>query len=163
VANDSDNPQEPWYLGPRAELLARLYLTRRDDLLIWPNFPDRGQDLLVEILRDGQRTGRLFAIRVQAALSREVSEPPVLSLSAPQSGIYRDLPYPAIVLLFTVDNDAGFFRWLKAPAPGTPGALTLLEDEGALTPFTNETLAGIIEDVSRWYDARAAAALTTTA
>jgi hypothetical protein len=48
-----------WYIDERAEQLAIVYLTRRDDLaVIHPPGDATGLDYLVQIQADGQRTTR---------------------------------------------------------------------------------------------------------
>ncbi|PHM05937.1 hypothetical protein [Nostoc sp. 'Peltigera malacea cyanobiont' DB3992] len=43
----------PWYIVRRAESLAVVYLTRRDDLIISQPTPNQGLDFLITITKDG--------------------------------------------------------------------------------------------------------------
>lgn len=53
------NPQ-PWFVEERADHLALMHLTRRDDLRVVRQHHGSGMDLLVTILNGGLFSGRQF-------------------------------------------------------------------------------------------------------
>ncbi|MCB9077452.1 MAG: DUF4365 domain-containing protein [Anaerolineaceae bacterium] len=60
---------QAWYITERAEQLAFIYLSRRDDLVITKQNDDYGIDFLVSIVEAGKYTGRVFGVQIKAGLS----------------------------------------------------------------------------------------------
>ena len=60
---------QPWYIGERAEALARVYLTRRPDLLVKQEEADYGVDYIVEITKNNRPTRRIFGVLVKARIA----------------------------------------------------------------------------------------------
>jgi hypothetical protein len=56
-----------WYLDTRAEYLAIIHLSRRDDLVITkqPDAEEHGFDMLVSICQNQKPTGRVFGIQLK--------------------------------------------------------------------------------------------------
>ncbi len=109
---------EPWFIGERAEALATMYLTRRQDLDVLP-LPARarGDDLWVR-LRDADHPNAHFLVEVKGILlSHPRSRQPVRE-QFPVRYTRRDLgdrDVPVCLFLFTVDDEQGYYRWLYEP------------------------------------------------
>lgn len=138
----------PWYVEERAEHLAVVYLTRRDDLVVRSAPEGERPDFLVTITGGGHNW-RVFGVDLQARLSKlaPASEP---DLSDADRQLFRDVPFPVIQLVFEVDRDEGRFRWIKEPE----GVALRLSGAGPLRPFDRETLDEVVNVVSEWYDRR---------
>ena len=63
--------EQPWYIGLRSEALAIVYLTRRDDLIVsQPQAQGAGGlDIIVTITKDGNSSGRMFGVELNATAS----------------------------------------------------------------------------------------------
>ncbi len=145
---------QPWYLTKRAEALAVVHLTRRDDLRVGRNVFDHGPDLLVSVVRDGAMTGRQFGVSLKARVTG--ARPPRVERASLQRERerYRDVPFPVCLFMFFMEDDAGFFRWIVEPT--MHGGEARLERGTRLSfePLTTEALGRIVDDVNAWYDAR---------
>src|SRR5688500_17840486 len=104
-----------WYIEERAIQLAIVYLTRRDDLLIYnmSNMPDNSFDLLVRIKGNSQPKNRVFGVEVKGKR--------LLQATKSSEEFAFDIQYtkkellvyiPVCVFLFNMTNDEGFYRWL---------------------------------------------------
>ncbi len=92
-----------WYIDQRAEQLAFIYLSRRDDLVITAQNDDYGIDFLVSIVENGKYTGRMFGVQVKARLALEATQKNTLSansfkLNISESPIPQDIPCQPIAL-----------------------------------------------------------------
>lgn len=146
--------RQPWYLTKRAEALAVVHLTRRDDLRVERNVFDYGPELLVSILRDGEMTGRQFGVSLKGRVSG--ARPPRVDKASLKSERerYRDVPFPVCLFIFLMEDDSGFYRWIVEPSvhDGEPRL-----DRGTRLSFealTVDALNRIVDDVNDWYDAR---------
>ena len=99
------------FIKERARLLAFVVLTRRDDdVVVDQGDPRSAFDYLVFLSSDGTPTGRVFAVTVEG---RDVGQS-VLPLSQDPAGV-EDAPFPVCVFLFMMEDDRGYYRWLKEP------------------------------------------------
>lgn len=152
------NRPEPWFLAQRAELLAIVTLTRVPGLTVQRQTMDHGVDLLAFI--PGERWGRVFGVEVKAGTKRDayitgdgkIRDVIVKNLDR----LAGDSPFPVGVLFFDMSDDSGYFGWLLAPSTTESGEPRL---ERHLTVPVNEVsdeyLHKIVQDVTRWYEARA--------
>jgi len=106
------------FINERAERLAIVYLTRRQDLMIERMTADYGLDFLVTILRDKMSTGRIFGVQVKgrdkAFQDRQQAEK---LHSNEKTRLYlQDVPFPVCLFLFTMEDDKGYYQWLKFPS-----------------------------------------------
>lgn len=161
-------------LEQRAVLLATVALTRHPDVLVNRNPTDRGPDLEVEIAPGGKSLGRMFGVELKAVISqqrigRTVDSDRVRLASPLRSGIkqfqarYRDLPYPLLFIVFTMDSDRGYFGWLREPQvrDGSPTlANSVVEYASEWHDHTHESVVAAITD---WYDARRSSPLEGSA
>ena len=146
---------QPWYLEERAEALAILYLTRREDLLVRRQRAEDGIDLLVEIRRGGQSSGRLFGLLLEAQVSamNENAHQKGQPLEDKLSERAERFPFPVCMFFFTMSNDEGYFQWVSEPfitEEGQPKLRTNTTDP--LKKFTSEAFDHLIHRVNRWYD-----------
>ncbi|MEH2168711.1 MAG: DUF4365 domain-containing protein [Nostoc sp.] len=110
----------PWYIGRRAESLAVVYLTRRDDLVISQPTPNQGLDFLITITKNGVFTGRLFGIEVKAtdSTSSLSKHNDILKLDKERLNRlekFKDLPFPVCLFFFILENDRGYYKWILEP------------------------------------------------
>lgn len=153
---------QPWYLRQRAESLAIMYLTRRQDLIVarHESDSDAGLDLLVTIGRDGGSSGRIFGVTVKAAVSshnphRNGGHTEIESTNG-ASSYHQDIPFPVLLFFFTMKDDQGYFRWIKEPVPDRKaGASLLMATSSALMPLTDAAIESIVVEVDAWYDRQA--------
>lgn len=150
------------YTDERAELLAKLILTRRKDLQL-VSFEDR-QDLGIDmIIRMSNPQGAEELVAPYfAAQIMGVSDPLENEEAATKyaSRNWKRRPAkslwlcPILVMLFTVEGDVGYYSWLMEPDVGK-------EDEPSLTrvsspsmrKLNNKAVDEIIERVREWFEA----------
>jgi hypothetical protein len=141
--------QKLWYLDTRAEYLAIVNLSRRDDLVITkqPEAENYGFDFLVSICQNQKPTGRIFGIQIKAVMSLELfyknSNPNEIQLNL-TTFQPTDIPFPLYLLIFTMENDEGYYQWVNQPFPHPKDNL--------FKTLTRATLDNIIEEVNLWYD-----------
>ena len=152
---------ESWYLGERAEQLAIVYLSRREDLVITRQSAgsDDGINLLVSLLTTGANTGRVFGVEVKALRSNRqihpASQPDVVRINLSKVRVPRDIPFPLCLFVFIMETDEGYYRWVKKPVYGLSRKSQLrLNDENTFRKLSTEAVNEIVLDVQSWYDSR---------
>jgi hypothetical protein len=131
------------FIGYRAEQLAIIRLTDRDDLHMKQMNADYGLDFLVSILRKGKDVGQLFGVQVKGVMSKEKL------MSTPHNNTsVANLPFPVLLLVFTMETDEAFWAWLKFPGEKPKRAATELK------PFGDAELGQIVDQVVDWYASR---------
>lgn len=152
---------EAWYLGERAEQLAIVYLSRRDDLVITKqkSGSDDGIDLLVNLLKTGTNTGRVFGVQVKALMSNRQIQPvsprEAVRINLNKVRVPRDIPFPLCLFVFIMETDEGYYRWVKQPVYGlSKKPQLLLNDENTFRKLSTEAVNEIVLDVQGWYDCR---------
>jgi hypothetical protein len=152
--------EQPWYISFRAEALAIVCLTDRDDLLVSQQQKDKdtGLDLLVKITKDGNYTGRIFGVEVKATVSSSelIEHDDMFKLKNQEYNKlknFRDLPFPVCLFFFTLDNDKGYYRWILEPIikEGNNVALKFNENQ-ELKNLNDQEIDNIIAMVNNWYD-----------
>ncbi len=147
-----------WYIAQRAEQLAFIYLSRRDDLVITEQNDDYGIDFLVSIVENGKYTGRMFGVQVKARLALEATQKNTLSansfkLDISESPIPEDIPFPLCLFAFAMKNDEGYYRWLKEPRFNSAGKSELvLNKVSEFKKLTKAELNNIVSQVNLWYE-----------
>lgn len=140
----------------RAEALATVYLTRRDDLVVNRVVSPAGAaDFLVELTPEGESTGRVFGVRVRA-FEHAVHGPD--ELKVPLSGAaaaVSDAPMPYCAFVFTMQDDRGYFSWLKEPAttPRSGPGLKAVR-EARWSKLDDGGMDRLVARVNAWYDAQ---------
>ena len=147
------NPQ-PWFVEERAEHLAMMHLTRRDDLRVVRRDDPPGMDLLVTILTDGLFSGRQFGVVLKARMGGQKAPRVDSRLIAREQVHFKDVPFPVCMFFFSLDSDLGYYRWVVEPS-GDSGTATLdLPGQMLLEALTPVSLGTIVDRVNAWYDAR---------
>ncbi len=144
-----------YFIDKRAEDLAVMHMTRHPELRI-ERCPDgMGLDILVTIVRDRHSTGRLFGLKVRGQ-DRSIATLKELTIASPIPDLenLNDFPFPICELLFTMEDDRGYLRWLKSP---TRQNLRLLSDQ-SWTVLDQTQLDEMVISVSHWYDEKSRSA-----
>jgi hypothetical protein len=150
-----------WYIEARAEQLAILYLSRRDDLKITKSYANCGPDFLVSVCKDHELTGRVFGVQIKGIMSLKpisqgLSDGNEIKLNIGKTLVLKDIPFPLCLFAFAMDNDEGYVRWIKEPVVNPEGRPTLLFNKAYLfKKLTKEELDHIVEQVNLWYEKRA--------
>ena len=141
-----------YFIGERAEQLAMVYLTRSKNLVFERMKADYGLDLLVTVLQDHLPTGRVFGVQIKGRdrAFKDVQQEASLTLSQKESYSVQDLPFPVCILIFSMENDKGYYRWLKYP--GESGKRFRSSEQNQWRSLDEYPVEQIIEDVNAWYD-----------
>jgi hypothetical protein len=146
--------QEAWYLGLRAEALAIVYLTRREDLIVSKKLEDLGLDLLVTISRDGSQSSRIFGIQLKAAVSTpDQADEDSIRLKLKLDNALQEVPFPVCLFFFNVKNDRGYYKWIVEPVTDSSLALCVNHSD-RLKRLTDQEVDNIVTLVNSWYDKR---------
>ncbi|NEQ18153.1 MAG: DUF4365 domain-containing protein [Moorea sp. SIO3E2] len=141
-----------YFIGERAEHLAIVYLTSSQDLVVERMKADYGLDMLVTILRDKLPTGRVFGVHIKGRdkAFKDIQQEASLVLSDQEKKYFQDLPFPVCVLFFTMDDDRGYYRWLKYPSESNQSLHTL--ENNQWRSLDQEQVSQIIAEVNAWYN-----------
>src|SRR6185436_10096204 len=100
--------------------------------------------------KEGKYTGRVLGVEVRALESHK----PVRRVSAKREdfqirvshiGIPNEIPFPVCLFVFAMDDDEGFYKWIKKPSYGTGKPPQLVRDQSkTFTKLSNEVLDDII-------------------
>jgi hypothetical protein len=150
------------YTEERAELLAKLILTRRKDLQV-VSFADReelGIDMIVRILQAGadeQMVSPYFAAQILGT-SDLLEDEDAATKFANRNGKHRPTQMlwlcPILVLLFTVERDVGYYAWLLKPDVSAKEGPSLTRVQSlSMKKLSNKTVDEIIRQVRDWFEA----------
>lgn len=141
-----------YFIVERAKHLAIVYLTRNPGVAVEWMKTDYGLDILVTILQDQLPTGRVFGIQIkgQDKAIQDIQTAQLPSLSQSQTAYFQDLPFPVCQLLFTMEDDKGYYAWMKAPwiVPKTVHSFNYNHWHSLDEYPINQ----MITDVNTWYD-----------
>ena len=150
-----------WYIDERAEQLAIVYLTRHPELVILPPSLDAlDLDYLVRIQTLPPQQSRVFGVKVTGVLDGSVMQLVSGEVEFPQSTSRLNplaLPdnMPICELLFIMETDEGFYRWLKEPGQDAQGqAILFLPRTTSFQVLDRASLVKIVDQINVWYDAR---------
>lgn len=152
--------KQPWYISLRAEALAIVYLTDRDDLIVSQQQQSTGLDLLVTITKDGNSSGRLFGVQVKAVASSSelIQHNDIVKIKINKFNHLdkiSDLPFPVCLFFFTLDNDQGYYKWILEPNIDGKDSINLLFNNSAeMRRIDEEEIEKIISRVNSWYEKR---------
>ncbi|NET62351.1 MAG: DUF4365 domain-containing protein [Symploca sp. SIO2E6] len=140
------------FIAQRAENLAVVYLSRSHNLAIEHMRADYGLDLLVTILRDNLPTGRVFGVQVQAqeGLLQDTPVEIAFHLSPQERSYLKELPFPVCALLFTMDNDMGYGKWLRYPTANQTNPYSLAQSSWRC--LDELPIEQMLKEVNAWYD-----------
>ena len=150
---------QSYFNAKRAEALAVLKLTRRDDLLVSDEHAVRqlGIDLAVTVREGGGDSARMFGVEVEGTLDDRLFEEPGRHDGRLKFGNdWLDLTFPTVLFLFHAAADAGKYRWLLRPVVDADGRADLAADGNDWADLDDDAVADVVADVTRWYDARRA-------
>jgi len=146
------------FIAHRVDALAYVTLTRRDDLVV-TKIPDGSDlDLLVKMGSPGDRQLRWLGILhhgVSKSLSDDEASRELMTWfrqRGKESGVVQ-YPFPVIALIFSMENDEGFYAWRSRPTVNTD-KMPILEPQKSPScePFTKGALDDIVTTVNEWYD-----------
>ena len=123
----------------RAEKLGYVYFSRLSELIInEPNLPLF--NYLIDIGENHKQTGRLFGVEV-------------IPYNEKQNGSvtkeYKNITFPALLVMFDNNNDQGYYKWIKKPAKN--GQLVLNTVQNSIEELNNRSLREIVTEVKDWY------------
>jgi len=153
----------------RAEALATLFLTRRNDVEIIPSGRygrDASYDLLVRIATAHTATDTTFGVEVKGVRSIKRRGKNAFVVNYTRSEL-RDTGLPSCIFLFAVDDEQGYYRWLFEPVISLHDTaelhfgMTITHDDLAqrerivardeFAPLTDRAIDTIVEQVKHWY------------
>lgn len=147
----------------RAAAMAYVALTDRDDLEVKAATPTDGPFNVVVHLTGRRRKGiRQFAVKETGTPDAPTPADADRHAAATVRAIAKAGPYPipAVILLFTLRGNEGYFTWVSEPE--AEGDL-VLHTKPAFQPLDAEVLDGIVRAVDGWYDRRYATVRTSRA
>jgi hypothetical protein len=148
------------FIVHRVEALAYVYLTRRNDLVVMKHDdPEEGElDLLVRINVPGPKQFRYFGVILKGTskflstedASRELNT--YFRQNAKQRGAIQ-YPFPVIALIFSMENDEGFYAWRNEPQvlDGTHPILKM-HPSVSCEKFSKPALDQVVNQSIEWYD-----------
>jgi hypothetical protein len=131
----------------RAEKLAYVYFSRLNDLIINDHISD-GQvfDFLIAIGDKHEPTGQLFAVEVKPyETTTKQSSKTALSKQ------YKDIAFPALLVMFDNKNDHGYYQWIKKPIKDGQLALDTAKN---IEELNDNSLQKIVTEVKDWYSGK---------
>ncbi len=143
----------------RVRALAYVALTRREDLLV-TDVTEQGElDLIARIAPPRERQLRFLGVILRGTAKSLGAEDASKELNAyfRQTGKNRgpvQYPFPVIALIFSMENDEGFYDWRSRPFLGE-GRTPKMETKPSLEckSFTRDDLDEVVERSNEWYDA----------
>ena len=147
-------------IAQRAKILAMVQFTSRPDLQV-SDFPEgSGLDLLVRIVSPAPGYQKLLGVKLKGtnvALPGADRATRYLGTTnwywKSEGKLMPKYSFPVIVLLFSMEDDKGYFAWSIEPLVNRSGEPKLkLNDAPTCTPFDRTSLGSIVDRVNQWYD-----------
>ena len=144
----------------RAKILAMVQFTSRPDLQV-SDFPeDGGLDLLVRIISPGPGYQKLFGVKLKGTKTplpdtdRATRYLRTMNWAGKEEGKHSlKYSFPVIVLLFSMEDDKGYFAWSIEPLINRSGEPKLKWNAGpSCAPFDRNSLGTIVDRVNEWHD-----------
>ncbi|HWG45085.1 MAG TPA: hypothetical protein VN688_20110 [Gemmataceae bacterium] len=152
----SENEQE-WFIVERGRALARMHLTRRDDLIVTEAGKDVGLDYLVYITKaDEKPSVRQFGLALRSTRNAVTEEKLSKVLRPTMQALLRvgDFPYPVCLFSFTMEDNQGYSTWIAEPVLTEDGKPRLrMHSAASCTKLDRAALDRIVNQVDAWYDA----------
>ena len=131
----------------RAEKLGYVYFSRLSDLIInEPNFKEPLFDYLIDIGENHKQTGRLFGVEVKSYNNDKGN------LNGSLSTEYKNIAFPALLVMFDNKNDHGYFKWIKKPIGD--GQLVFDTAKNDIEELNDNSLNKIVTQVKDWYSSQ---------
>jgi hypothetical protein len=148
------------YVGQRAELLADLVLTRRKEVQVFRvGAKDIGMDLVVRLMHPvaNNQILPMFGVQVKGTAQPLEDERSATRLATqwvkarPMKGAFL---FPVALLLFSMEDDTGYFGWLMEPrvAKGEEPALARPEFL-EMKKITKKSVDEMLQRVVSWFEA----------
>lgn len=142
-------------IDKRARALAAVRLTRRRGLDVREEPAGSVFDMTVRILSEDTPYGRPFAVFVRGRL-RKLTDPEAdRALKSAVRSILRDgsPPLPAVLLLFTMHGDQGWYTWVAEPiAPPSRSREGRIAGPPSARPLDDEAIDEIVSRVNQYYE-----------
>lgn len=74
-----------------------------------PNFKEPLFDYLIDIGENHKKTGRLFGVEMKSYNNDKGN------LKSSLSAEYKNIAFPALLVMFDNKNDHGYFEWIRKP------------------------------------------------
>lgn len=144
------------FIEQRSKILAMVQFTSRPDLHVSDSPEDSGLDLLVQTVFALDYLG-LFGVALKGTIQsiRDAKEATQIL-----GTMYREkssdpslrYPFPVVVLLFSMQDDSGYYAWLVEPVGVREGEPKLkLHGSPNCEPFNRTSLTYLIARVNDWY------------
>jgi Domain of unknown function (DUF4365) len=75
---------------------------------------------------------------------------PQFMLSPQEHQYFQELPFPVCILFFTMDDDRGYYNWIKFPQVANKHLRPVEEDSWKV--LNDSSIEQIVEEVNHWYD-----------
>jgi Domain of unknown function (DUF4365) len=148
--------QQKRLISERVRALAIMYLTRRSDLVVREETTDVGIDLLVSVHPEEKEGLRQFGVELRGSWSAATAESANAGLYTSMQSMrrYGPFPFPVVLLLFTMQDNQGWYTWAAEPMISSQGNPKLTQHgEAHCRPLDERAVGGLVERVNRWYDA----------
>lgn len=148
-----------WYISERAEQLAIVYLTRLDGLrVVKPIDLHSNLDYVVLIETPDHETEPRFGVVVKGSLTAPLNQPDANSFDAHHltdlelARYQSDSDIPICLLVFIMENDQGWYRWLREPIVTEERQRVLYDHPaGVLQELNTDVLRRLVTQVIEWY------------
>jgi hypothetical protein len=153
-----------WFVAARSRALARMYLTRRGDLVVTEPEADVGLDYVVHIVKGGDGEGvRQFGLALGGAVE-PVTEGTLNTMLKPlvqRLARAGPFPYPVCLFYFTMEDNGAYYAWIAEPLVAEDGTPQLqVQATATAARLVAESVDAIVARVDRWYDAFTATVVT---
>jgi hypothetical protein len=146
------------FIAHRVNALAYVTLTRRDDLTV-VKIPEHGDlDLLVGLSSPGTRQVRFLGVILHGTPKFLTEHDAERELNAYFRRAHKErasvqYPFPVIALIFSMENDEGFYGWRSQPLLDQ-GDKPVLKTQQVMpcAKFTKAALDEIVANSNAWYD-----------
>ncbi len=147
------------FIEQRTQVLAMVQFTSRHDLQVSDFQADDGSlDLLVRVISDHQGDQKFFGVGLKGTnqslpSAEEATHHLRTRLRKKSRAIYPKYSFPTIIILFSMQEDRGYFAWQAEPIidRSTEPRLKVCETPECAA-FDRSSLEMIIHRVNEWYD-----------
>lgn len=145
--------EQPWYISQRAEALALVHLTVRNDLNIIGPRPDQFPNFQVWLGGGHHGLLRFFGVEMRSK-EGPLSEVEWRQLYEKErnQGFLSRVGYPLCLLLIDTITDEVRWTWLLAPISDSMGIRLELPAAPNFEPVTRSAVDRIVQAVERFYD-----------
>jgi hypothetical protein len=149
-----DREFKQWFIAERAQALAFILLTRRDDLDVKETREDNGLDYTVYLKSRTDVGKRPFGVHMAAGMTPVTLDQASKQMKPALQEVQAigPFPFPVCLFYFTVKNDQGYFAWAYEPVVTERGHGLRSHAEARCRTLDDESLEEIISTVKRWYD-----------